>query len=98
MRRLISICAVCQDKHTLGKIVYDQALIHFALIDEVPTNIIKNSVKIGFREINIVHQESTRLAIAIFLVQMCTHLRFCVYVYVVTPLVAYSVVKACDPS
>ena len=55
MRRLIRICVVCQDKHTLGngryKNVYDETLIHLALkgayID------ITNSVKIGFREINI---------------------------------------------
>ena len=39
------------------KIVYDQAFIHFVLIGDRSskgdTNITKNSVKIGFREINI---------------------------------------------
>ena len=35
---LIRVCALCQDKHSLGngrlKNVYDQALVHFALIGD----------------------------------------------------------------
>ena len=63
MRRLISVCAVCQDKYyTLGngRFQYnDEALINFVLIGDKSSkgpcneNIITNSVKIGFREITI---------------------------------------------
>ena len=85
----IRVCAVCQDKRYV-KVVYDQ----FALIGDklVPmTIVIANSVKIGFRENKIastytfcnvksrIHQNCDRI-FPYFLVKMCTHLGFCVYV------------------
>ena len=72
------------------------ALINFALIgdgayERGDTKIITNSVKIGFREINIgvTHMFCTRKVknpselwknLTIFLVQMYTQMRFCLYV------------------
>ena len=57
-RRLIMVCPVCQDERQIIQIVCDHAFINFALIGEKSTkgaydNTITNSVKIGFRDINI---------------------------------------------